>query len=144
VRIGEDPWEGPPTKFQFSDALITRRHAESMVNLKDSVNQGMDIFGRTVWKLEEYLNLVEDQVVEWSTYFSSLKQCFIHLDEEEPDTICWAKNKQMGCYTVKLGYQVIAEESIVDVVKWWWSSTWKWKAPEKIRILFWFSMEKKF
>lgn len=89
------------------------------------------------------LNFKGDIAVEWSEFASSLKQCFILLVENEPDTICWAKNKKSGCYSIKLGYQALAEESSEEAIKWWWRTTWKWKVPEKMKILFWLAMEHK-
>jgi hypothetical protein len=69
-------------------------------------------------------------------YVTSLKQGFIFLEVDKPDTIVWSKNKKSGNYTVKLGYLAIAKEQVEGVSKWWWKSTWKWKAPEKMKIIF--------
>jgi hypothetical protein len=46
---------------------------------------------------------------------TSLKQGFILLEEDEPNTIVWSKNKKYGNYTIKLGYLAIAEEQVEGV-----------------------------
>ena len=91
----------------------------------------MDVIGGTLWKSATNLNLEGDLAKEWSTYVTSLKQGFIMLKEDEPDSIVWEKNKKSGIYTVKLGYLAIVEEHVEGALKWWWKSMWKCKAPEK-------------
>jgi hypothetical protein len=42
-----------------------------------------------------------------------------------------------------LGYFALAEGFLEGGKKWWWSTIWKWHAPEKMKVLFWLSMEEK-
>jgi hypothetical protein len=143
VRVGEDPWEGFDNNHRLSEGLLRRLHAQSIFSLKDATNPGMNVTGGTIWKSTIDLNLEEDLAEEWSTYVTSLKQGFILLEEDEPGTIILSKNKKYGNYTIKLGYLAIAEEQVEGVSKWWWKTTWKWKALEKMKILFWLAMEQK-
>jgi hypothetical protein len=84
-----------------------------------------------------------DLEAEWISYTTSLKLSFIFPKENESDTISWAKNIKYGSYTVKFGNLALVEESTEGVIKWWWREIWKWKSLEKIKVMFWLSMEQK-
>jgi hypothetical protein len=50
-----------------------------------------------------------NQAEEWITFTDLLNSNFIHLREEEDDSIVWSRNEKNGNYTIKLGYLSQAE-----------------------------------
>lgn len=52
------------------------------------------------------------------------------------DELIWALSKS-GQYTPKLGYDKIIEDRKPAVIKDWWVSLWKLKAPPRTRLLMW-------
>jgi len=125
VIVGEDPYEGSDNSHILYEGIIRILHAQSIFSMKDAANLGLDVIRGTIWKLAIDLNLEDDIVEKWSDYVTSLKQGFIFLKEDEPDSIVWEKNKKSGIYTVKLGYLAIIEEHVEGALKWWWKSMWK-------------------
>jgi len=46
----------------------------------------------------------------------------------------WSKNKSLGNYTARLGYEVKMEEEKEGQQRWWWKSNWKLQCSLKARI----------
>jgi hypothetical protein len=64
----------------------------------------------------------------------------VKFNDEEQDSLRWARNSLTGNYLVKLGYLALAETKFDGLKKWWWSPVWK---SSKMQILLWLVLENK-
>ena len=63
---------------------------------------------------------------EWQQYIFKFKHSGIRLMDLNDETI-WSKNRALGRYTAKLGYEVVMAEQDERVNVWWWKSLSKLK-----------------
>jgi hypothetical protein len=64
-----------------------------------------------------------------------LVRTYVRITEEK-DVVVRYKNKSLGYYPTRLGYQANFSSNIENGA-WWWKGLWKVKAPKKEKIFMW-------
>lgn len=76
------------------------------------------IRGRLGWKNSEEIGLIGPLAKECQSYVDILVTNFIHLADNEEDSLCWSRNVATRDYTVKLGYEALTLENFTSEIAW--------------------------
>jgi hypothetical protein len=79
IQIKEDPCVNLGLGFKISRELLSKLHDQEILSLWDAILEGGDLFGRTLWKTDDMLELEGNLAEEWRSYVDLLTSNFINL-----------------------------------------------------------------
>lgn len=79
-------------------------------------------------------------VEERDSYVYFLQSSGIILGNEQ-DTLMWSWNQTNGGITIKKSYEAVTLNLPAPTSKWWLPYLWRWKIPQKLKVLSWLVLQ---
>ena len=116
VHNGTNPWSGSQNRHILPPQLIQLLHLQGIHHLDQIAYQGTFTIWKHGWKSTIDLSTSKVFAEAWNAYINSLKTTHIDLTYSQ-DEIIWSSDSH-EIYTLKLGYQKMAEATHMGDEKW--------------------------